>query len=93
METCFNYSTPDMGFFSSDERRHINRIHRLKEQYPDQVEIIREPDENDGCIYARVPVRWLRVQPPVKKVMTEEQRQVASERMRNMRRNQLNNQE
>ena len=71
METSFNYTDKERGYFSSDERKHINRVLKLKEKYPDAVRIIRQPEENDGCIYAELPSSWLKVSPPVKRELTE----------------------
>lgn len=84
METCFNYCDEKVAFFSSDERRWINKIHRLKEQNPEEVKIIREPEENDGCIYCRLPASWLKVNPPRKLDISEERRQEMSERMKSI---------
>ena len=87
VETCFNYcgNTPvDVAYFSSDEMRWINRIHKLKKTNPDEVEIIKEPEDNDGCIYCRVPPTWLAIQPPRKINMSEEQREASRARMKEM---------
>ena len=48
METCFNYTEKEHGYFSSDERKFITKVRKLKEKYPEQVRIIAEPEENDG---------------------------------------------
>lgn len=88
METCFNYCG-DKGFFSSDERKWVTKVRRLKEKYPDEVRIIAEPEENDGCIYVELPKEWLRVQPPVKRNFTDEQKQESADRLRRMRENNL----
>lgn len=85
METCFNYTDRDRAYFSSDERKWITRIRKLKEQHPDQVRIIREPEENDGCIYCELPVEWLKVSPKREVIITEEKREKLAERMRMMR--------
>lgn len=85
METCFDYTEKEHGFFSSDERRFITKVHRLKEKYPDQVRIIREPEENNGCIYCELPTAWFTIRVPKKRVLTEEQRQKLSERMQVIR--------
>ena len=85
METSFNYTDKERGYFSSDERKHINKVLKLKEKYPDAVRIIRQPEENDGCIYAELPSSWLKVSPPVKRELTEEQRQEFADRMKLMR--------
>lgn len=81
IETCFNYVDKDVGFFSSDEQKWINRIYKLKEQYPDQVTILREPEENDGCIYCRLPSSWLRIRPKIERELSEEQRQEMRDRL------------
>lgn len=80
METCFNYCS-SQGFFSSDERKWISRIRKLKEQHPDEITILAEPETNDGCIYCKLPTSWLKIQPPIKRELTEEQKQAARERM------------
>ena len=87
METCFNYTEKEHGYFSSDERRFINKVRKLKEKYPDKVRIIKEPEENDGCIYCELPVEWFSIRVPVKRVLTEEQRKVLSDRMKRTLRN------
>lgn len=82
METCFNYCSKEKGYFSSDERRFINRIRRLRERYPDEVRILAEPEENNGCIYCELPASWLKINPPVVRHFTEEQRAEMSVRMK-----------
>ena len=81
METCFNYCDKVMAFFSSDELRWINRIRKLKEEYPEEVRVIRYPETNDGCIYVELPARWLKVQPPRKLNLSEEDAQKRREWM------------
>ena len=49
MDTCYNCCEPGKGWFSTDERKWITKIRKLKEAYPDEVEIIKEPNTNDGC--------------------------------------------
>lgn len=80
MDTCFNY-TGEMAFFSSDERRWITKIRKLAEQNPDEVTIIRQPEENDGCIYAKLPSSYLKIQPKIKRQLTDEQILACRERM------------
>lgn len=86
-ETSCAYFTGGELHFSSDERRWINKIHKLKEQYPDQVRILAEPGENDGCIYCAVPSTWLKLKPPTTRNMSEEQKAQARERMKKAREN------
>jgi len=89
METCFNYTDKDTAYFSSDERKFINKVRRLKEQYPDQVRIIAEPEENDGCIYCELPSAWFTIRIPKKMNFTEEQKAERAEKMKLMRKNGL----
>lgn len=81
LETCFNYyyerfNNHNIGWFSSNETRFITKIHKLKEQYPDLVNIIKEPEDNDGTIYCSVPQRWLKITPP--RAISDEQRAALS---------------
>lgn len=75
METCFNYCDDKQAFFSSDERKWITRIRKLQAQNPDEVIILRQPETNDGCIYAKLPASYLKIQPKKKMVMTEERKE------------------
>ncbi len=85
-ETCFNYCD-GVAYFSSDERKWINKIHKLKEQHPDEVEILAEPETNDGCIYCKLPTHTLKIQ--FKREVSDEARKLAAERMAEMRKNGL----
>lgn len=87
METCYDCTDREVGYFSSDEKRFINKVRKLKEKYPEQVKIIAEPENNDGCIYCTLPVEWFTIRVPVKRVLTDEQREELSTRMKNLRRN------
>jgi hypothetical protein len=86
METCFNYCNPKLAFFSSDERKWITRVRKLKEQHPDQVQIIAEPETNDGCIYCKLPADWLRIGPKRQVNMSDERKQELAERLRELHR-------
>lgn len=70
---------------SSDETRWINRIHKLKEMYPNDVDIVCEPETNDGSIYALVPAAWVKINPP--KTVSEEQKQAFIERIHGRKKN------
>lgn len=84
METCFNY-TGETAYFSSDERKWINRIRKLKEQRPDEVTILEEPETNDGCIYAKMPAHYLKLQP--KMIISDERKEELAERMKGINAN------
>ena len=85
MDTCFNYCNKEKAYFSSDEWKWINKIHKLKEQYPEEVDILNEPEDNDGSIYCTVPVSWLKIQPKRKVSMSDEEREILRERLARMR--------
>ena len=85
METNYGYVDKENGYFSSDERKWITKVRKLKEKFPDQVQILAEPESNDGCIYCRLPSSWLKIAP--KKVLTAEQRENLSARIRSLNRN------
>lgn len=87
METAMGYLTEDEGraWFSSDERKWKKRIMKLAEEYPEQVKITVYPEDNDGCINAWIPAKWIRVKPPIKRNLTDEQRMAMSERLKKAR--------
>lgn len=85
-ETSWNFITDDtMAYFSSSEQRWITKIRKLAEQNPEEVTILKQPQENGGVIYAQVPPKWLKVSPPRKVNYTEEQRSAMAERLRRSR--------
>lgn len=81
IDTVFNYTDKDVAYFSSTERRWINKMHKLARQHPDKVTILKEPEDNDDCIYVRLPVKALRVQIPKDNDMTEEEKQAFVNRL------------
>ena len=85
METCFNYVDKERAYFSSDERRYVNKVRKLKEKYPKEVRIIAEPEENNGCIYCELPAAWFTIRVPKKMNFSEEHKAELAERMRHVR--------
>lgn len=83
METSCSY-TDQWAWFSSDERKWATRIRKLAEQHPDEVVILRTPEENDGCIYAKIPSSWFKIQPKISRNLTDEQRLILRERGRKL---------
>ena len=65
METCFNYTGDEM-YVSSDERKIINKILKIYKENQKDMTILAYPEENDGCIYVKMPASWLRIKPPTK---------------------------
>ena len=82
-ETCVEYikGEPYLTWYS-DEPKWVNRIKQLAEDNAD-VYII---NDSGDSVMAHCPVSWFKPpKPPIKRNMTEEQRQAAAERMKNMR--------
>ena len=74
METCIEYCEPGWAWMSTDERRWINKLRKLAHERPDECIILKQPEENDGFIYAKFPQKWVRVNPPKVANMTDEER-------------------
>lgn len=58
-----------------------NRVLRLAEEYPDDVEIRREPDGNGGFLVAKIPAKWVKITPPRRLELTGEQKEELRERL------------
>ena len=81
-ETCVSYTSPDEVLsFSSSEKKWINKVIKLKEQRPNDVRIIKLPEDNDGMIYAMLPKSWLKISPPRQVNFTDEQRAAMADRL------------
>ena len=85
-ETCIEYLDVDKyATFCSSERKWINKIYKLKEKYPNEVRIEASEEDNDGMIIASIPKSWMKVSPPKKMNLTEEQKAERAERMRSLK--------
>lgn len=80
METACNYTDKTM-YVSTDERWLINRLLKFKETHSDEIHIIKYPEDNDGCLYLSVSAKWLKITPPRKHELSEEQRIIAAQRL------------
>lgn len=58
-----------------------NRVLRLAEEYPDEVEVRREPDGNGGFLVAKIPAKWVKITPPRRLELTDEQKEELRERL------------
>lgn len=88
METSCTYTDATM-FLSTDERWLINRILRFQTKHPQNVQVLRMPQDNDGCLYCKLPSNWLKITPPAKRELTDEQRIAAGSRLQKSRQNKL----
>ena len=69
----------DEALLTLSRQKYISRVKRLKKSHPDEVHI----EENvDGTIFARVPVRWIKINPT--KAVSEEQKKRAKENILKM---------
>ena len=64
-------------------RKHINRIKKLYEDRKDDFKYFVEND--DGTVCAKIPLKWVRINPGSKdkRTMTDEQREAARIRFQN----------
>ena len=82
-ETCVEYIDIDnYATFCSSERKWINKITKYVTSHPDEVQMVRTPEDNCGVIYAHIPKSWLKINPPKKMNLTDEQKAERTERMR-----------
>ena len=66
-------------------QKHINRIKKLYEERKDDFKYFVE--NPDGSVCAKIPLKWVRINPGSKtgRVMTEEQKEAARIRLENAR--------
>jgi hypothetical protein len=83
-ETVFEHlDGKDTWTISTDERTWKNRLCKLAEQNPAEVECVAV--NHDGSVMYHVPVSWVRLRPPAKRNLTEEQRAALAERIKSVR--------
>ena len=70
---------------SFTNQKHINRIKKLYEERKDDFKYFHE--NTDGSICAKLPLKWIKINPGSKngRVMTEEQKEAARIRLANAR--------
>lgn len=87
-ETALNYLVEDEHMtFCTCEKKWINRINKLKEEHPDEVEITDEPESNHGYMVVHLPKSWFTIRVPRKLDLTDEQREAMAEHMRQVNQN------
>lgn len=66
-------------------QKHINRIKKLYEERKDEFKYLVE--NPDGSVCAKLPLKWIKINPGSKtgRVMTEEQKEAARIRLENAR--------
>ena len=87
-ETAFDWTSRDArGYWTSNEQSVIRKITDYANKRPDEVTILKTPEVNGGYIMALVPKKWMNVKPPRKRELTDEQREVVTKRMAEIRKN------
>jgi hypothetical protein len=80
-ETVFEHLDGNKTFtVSTDERTWKNRLVKLAEQNPAEVECVAV--NRDGSVMYHVPASWVKIRPPRKVNMTDEQKVALSERLK-----------
>ena len=72
-------------------QKHINRMKKLYEERKDDFKYFKE--NKDGSICAKIPLKWIRINPGSKegRIMTEEQKEAARIRLQKVRENKNKN--
>lgn len=61
---------------TASQKKLINRLKKLNEENPDEMVLI---TNQDGSVFAKVPVDWIKIKKPTKRELTEEERQEMAE--------------
>ena len=62
---------------SLHSKKIINRIKKLQKEHPEEVMFI---ENNDGSIFCRFPLEYLKITRPARRVIPEELKKAAAER-------------
>lgn len=89
-ETAFDWtSRGEHGYFTSNEKNVIRKMLNYVATRPGEVTIIKAPETNGGYLLARVPKSWMKIKPPSKRELTDEQRATIGEKLAKGRKNAL----
>lgn len=72
---------------STGEMALRNKLERLAEKYPDEVECIAK--NSDGSVYYHIPWKWVSIRKPKQMGFSEEELKNRSEKMKAMRAEQI----
>lgn len=87
-ETAFEWtSREEKGYFTSNERNAIKKLLNYAATRPGEVTIIKTPETNGGYLLARVPKSWMKIKPPIRRELTDEQRAIIGEKLAKSRNN------
>lgn len=57
--------------------RYISRVVELAARFPNEVVILAYPENNGGYLYARIPTKWIRINPTM--ILSDEERKRRSD--------------
>ena len=69
----------DTVTFTISQRKYKNRVEKLAKEYPGECRIVTR--NADGSLVAKMPLTWIRISKPRVRILTEEQRQAAAEKV------------
>ena len=86
MDTGISFTDGEFAYASSDDPGIKSAWMKMLKQWPDETKIIKRPEENDGCLYIRIPLKMARhaakrLIPARREPMSAEQREAAAERL------------
>lgn len=85
-EIGFNWTARDKrGYFSTNVKSEIQRMTDYANAMPDEVSILKDPETNGGYLVVSIPKSWFRVKSPQRRVLTDEQKEIISKRMLEIR--------
>lgn len=85
METALNYLDDKIMYISTDEPKWKNRLLKLAAERPDEITITNRPEDNDGCLCCKCPAQWLKIAPPARRDLSDEERAAIGERLKSAR--------
>ena len=62
-------------------RKFVNKLKRYRESHPDEVDLI---ENRDGTVCGHIPLNWVKISPPRKVNLTQEQKEERAARMREL---------
>ena len=81
-ENCIEFITNShTATVTFTNQKHINRIKKLYEERGDEFKYLKE--NTDGSVCAKIPLKWIKINPGSKegRTMTEEQKEAARIRL------------
>ena len=87
-ETCIDnsfewYTGEKTASITFSQRKYVNKLKRYAKEYP-EIKILEENE--DGSVFAHVPLSWFKFSPPKKgREFTDEEREAAGERLKKAR--------